>query len=67
MMEWLVYPPLGVLVGIIAGLLGIGGGVVVVPILVFIFTANGFPDQHLMQVALATSLGSIMVTSVSSS
>jgi uncharacterized membrane protein YfcA len=66
MMEWLVYPPLGVLVGIIAGLLGIGGGVVVVPILVFIFTANGFPDQHLMQVALATSLGSIMVTSVSS-
>lgn len=66
MLEWLVYPPLGVLVGVIAGLLGIGGGVVIVPILVFVFTANDFPNHHIMQVALATSLGSIMVTSVSS-
>ena len=66
MWEWIIYPPLGILVGIIAGLLGIGGGVVVVPILVFVFTANGFPPQHIMQIALATSLGSILFTSVSS-
>ncbi len=66
MLEWLIYPPLGVLVGIIAGLLGIGGGVVIVPILVFVFTASDFPNQHIMQVALATSLGSIVFTSVSS-
>ena len=66
MLEWFVYAPLGVLVGVIAGLLGIGGGVVIVPILVAVFTANGFPGSHIMQVALATSLGSIMVTSVSS-
>jgi uncharacterized membrane protein YfcA len=64
--EWIIYPPLGVLVGIIAGLLGIGGGVVVVPILVFVFTANAFAPQHIMQVALATSLGSIVFTSVAS-
>jgi len=66
MWEWISYPPLGILVGIIAGLLGIGGGVVIVPILVFVFTANDFPPQHIMQIALATSLGSIVFTSVSS-
>jgi len=66
MLEWIIYPPLGVVVGIIAGLLGIGGGVVVVPILVFVFTAQGFPAHHMMQIALATSLGSIVFTSVAS-
>jgi uncharacterized membrane protein YfcA len=66
MLEWIIYPPLGVLVGIIAGLLGIGGGVVIVPILVFVFTTQGFSPQHIMQIALATSLGSILFTSVSS-
>jgi uncharacterized membrane protein YfcA len=66
MWEWVIYPPLGVLVGIVAGLLGIGGGVVIVPILVFVFSAHGFPPQHIMQIALATSLGSIVFTSVSS-
>jgi uncharacterized protein len=66
MLEWIIYPPLGVIVGIIAGLLGIGGGVVIVPILVFIFTTQEFAGQHIMQIALATSLGSIVFTSVSS-
>lgn len=66
MVEWMIYPPLGVLVGVIAGLLGIGGGVVIVPILVFVFTTQGFSSQHIMQIALATSLGSILFTSVSS-
>jgi len=66
MSEWLIYPPLGVIVGIIAGLLGIGGGVVIVPILVFVFTTQGFSAHHMMQIALATSLGSIVFTSVAS-
>jgi len=66
MLEWIIYPLLGIIVGIIAGLLGIGGGVVVVPILIFVFTAQGFPAQHMMQLALATSLGSIVFTSVAS-
>jgi uncharacterized membrane protein YfcA len=66
MWEWVVYLPLGVIVGIIAGLLGIGGGVVIVPILIFVFTAQGFSAQHMMQIALATSLGSIVFTSVAS-
>ena len=66
MWEWVVYLPLGMIVGIIAGLLGIGGGVVIVPILIFVFTAQGFSAQHMMQIALATSLGSIVFTSVAS-
>lgn len=66
MLEWIIYPLLGIIVGIIAGLLGIGGGVVVVPILIFVFTAQGFSAQHMMQIALATSLGSIVFTSVAS-
>jgi hypothetical protein len=64
--EWVIYPPLGAVVGIIAGLLGIGGGVVVVPILIYVFTTQGVSAQHMMQIALATSLGSIVFTSVAS-
>jgi len=67
MLEWIIYPLLGVIVGIIAGLLGVGGGVVVVPILIFVFSALGFSGQHMMQIALATSLGSIVFTSIASS
>jgi len=66
MSEWLIYPPLGVIAGIFAGLLGVGGGVVIVPILLFVFTTQGFPAHHMMQIALATSLGSIVFTSIAS-
>jgi uncharacterized membrane protein YfcA len=63
---WILYPVFGSIAGVLAGLLGVGGGIVVVPIVFFIFTSQGFAQEHLMQMALATSLGSIMFTSVSS-
>jgi uncharacterized protein len=63
---WLLYPVFGSIAGVIAGLLGVGGGIVVVPILFFLFTSQGAPPEHIMQMALGTSLGSIMFTSVSS-
>lgn len=66
MLSWVLYPVFGALAGITAGLLGVGGGVVIVPILFFVFSAQGFPPQHIMQMALGTSLGCIMFTSVSS-
>ena len=66
MLLWLLYPVFGAVAGVIAGLLGVGGGVVVVPILFFLFTSQGFSPEHIMQMALGTSLGSIMFTSVSS-
>ena len=67
MMESLVlYGLLGIVAGLLAGLLGVGGGIVIVPMLVFAFGRAGFAPESIMLLALATSLGSIMFTSVSS-
>jgi uncharacterized membrane protein YfcA len=63
---WWAYLAIGVAVGFFAGLLGIGGGMVMVPMLVFVFTAKGFPAGHMMHLALATSLATIAFTSLAS-
>lgn len=60
------YVFLGALAGLLAGLLGIGGGLVIVPILTFMFTAQGFTPESIVHMALGTSLASIIFTSVSS-
>ena len=63
---WLAYPLLGAFAGFIAGLFGVGGGLTLVPVLFMIFAAQGFPDAHLMHLALGTSMTTIVFTSVSS-
>ncbi|HLE66505.1 MAG TPA: sulfite exporter TauE/SafE family protein [Burkholderiales bacterium] len=63
---WLAYLAIGAAVGFLAGLLGIGGGMVMVPMLVFVFTAKGFPAEHMMHLALATALATIAFTSLAS-
>ena len=63
---WLLYPLLGVVVGFLAGLLGIGGGAVMVPVLTALFLAQGIPHEQVVHMALGTSLATIMLTSVSS-
>ena len=63
---WAAYLAIGVAVGFLAGLLGIGGGMVMVPMLVFVFTAKGFPAEHMMHLALATSMATIVFTSLAS-
>lgn len=62
----LMYSAAGAVAGILAGLLGIGGGLVIVPILVFCFHWQGLPESLIMHLALGTSLASIAFTSVSS-
>ncbi|WP_299937707.1 sulfite exporter TauE/SafE family protein [uncultured Pelagimonas sp.] len=52
--------------GILAGLLGVGGGIVLVPVFFYIFSWLGFDGPMLMQVCLATSLGTIILTSLRS-
>jgi len=65
-MEWLAYLGIGALVGFAAGLLGIGGGAVMVPLLVFVFTASGVAAEHVLHVALGTALAAMVFTSLSS-
>ncbi len=57
---------IGALAGVLAGLLGVGGGIVLVPAFFYAFTALGFAGPQLMQVCLATSLATIVVTSARS-
>jgi uncharacterized membrane protein YfcA len=56
----------GIFAGLTAGLFGVGGGLVVVPILVFVFESQGFPPEVLTHMAIATSLATIVFTSMSS-
>lgn len=65
-MEWVAYIALGLVAGFVAGLLGVGGGLIIVPVLVFIFAAQHFPEQYVVHLALGTALASIIFTSISS-
>lgn len=56
----------GIVAGLLAGLLGVGGGIVIVPILYFLFQAFGVSADSAMVIATATSLATIVPTSVSS-
>ena len=63
----LVYLCCGAVAGVLAGLLGVGGGIVIVPMMVAVFPSQGIPAEYVQQIALGTSLASIMITSISSS
>jgi uncharacterized protein len=63
---WLAYLALGMFAGFLAGLLGIGGGGVMVPILVMIFSTQEFPPAEIMHLALGTSMAAIVFTAISS-
>ncbi len=57
---------IGAFAGVLAGLLGVGGGIVLVPAYFYAFSALGYGGPQLMQMCLATSLATIIVTSVRS-
>lgn len=63
---FLAYLALGLLAGFIAGLLGVGGGLIIVPILIWMFDAQGVAVGIQPHLALGTSLASILFTSLSS-
>lgn len=57
---------IGAFAGVLAGLLGVGGGIVLVPAFFYTFQTLGYGGPQLMQICLATSLATIIVTSVRS-
>ena len=65
-MELLAFLLTGAVAGLLAGLLGIGGGLVIVPALALLFAGQGFAGETLMHFAVGTSLTAIIPTSVSS-
>ncbi len=65
--QWIVaFLLLGSFVGFVAGLLGIGGGGIMVPILTTIFIHQGVPVDEVVHLALGTSMASIIFTSLAS-
>ncbi|MDO8413517.1 MAG: sulfite exporter TauE/SafE family protein, partial [Gallionellaceae bacterium] len=66
-MEWMLYYlALGAIVGIFAGMFGIGGGLLLVPALLLSFDLQHFPVEHSMHLALGTAMATILFTSLSS-
>ncbi len=57
---------LGLCTGFLAGLLGLGGGMLMVPFLTIILTTRAYPEQHIIKMAVATSLATICFTSLAS-
>ncbi|MBS3964300.1 MAG: sulfite exporter TauE/SafE family protein [Methylomonas sp.] len=65
--EWLLaFLALGTVVGFFAGLLGVGGGSIMVPVLTTLFAQLQFPQDRIVHLALATSMTAIVATSISS-
>lgn len=62
----MIYAGLGIGAGLLAGMLGVGGGQVVVPGLLYLFHIKGFPPEVSVHMALGTSLATIIITSLSS-
>lgn len=66
MTGWWLYPLLGAYAGVLAGLLGIGGGLVLVAALAWLLPQQGVPAEAAMHAALASSMASIVLTAAAS-
>jgi len=65
--QWLfVYVAIGAFIGFFAGMLGMGGGGIQVPLTTMVFAAQGFPREHMLHVALGTAMATVIFTSISS-
>lgn len=66
-LHWIIYYLiLGLFVGYFSGLFGIGGGLIMVPVLTFMFEVQKIPAHNILHLALGTSMATILFTSLSS-
>ncbi|WOE31492.1 MULTISPECIES: sulfite exporter TauE/SafE family protein [unclassified Acinetobacter] len=65
-MELIIFLAIGAFAGFAAGLFGVGGGTIIVPLLFIVFSQMGYNPTVVMHLALGTSLATIIVTSISS-
>lgn len=66
-MAWYAaYLLFGIVAGFLAGLFGVGGGLLLVPVLLLLFDAQHFAPEHIMHLALGTSMATILFTSLAS-
>lgn len=65
-MEWLALLLAGTVAGLVAGLFGVGGGIIIVPVLALLYEAQAIDPQVLIKVAVGTSLATIVFTAVTS-
>src|SRR6185436_11842273 len=65
-LDWIGYAGIGGVVGLFAGMLGIGGGMLIIPLLALSFEAQGLPRTHMFHLAVGTAMASIAFTSISS-
>lgn len=63
---WAAYLAIGAAAGFFAGLLGIGGGAIIVPLLAALFDAQGLPKDRIVHLAIGTGMATILFTSVAS-
>ncbi len=63
--EFFLYPLIGILSGLLAGFFGVGGGLVMVPALHFIYSYLGYDDEISIPLSLGTALGCIVINSLS--
>ncbi|MES0873080.1 sulfite exporter TauE/SafE family protein [Sinimarinibacterium thermocellulolyticum] len=66
MEQWLIFLGTGAFAGVLAGLFGVGGGLIMVPALALVLPLQGVPEDVFMQVAIGTSLAVIAATSIAS-
>lgn len=69
LVPWAIVPAylgLGALAGFLAGLLGIGGGAMMVPVLAWLFALQDYPAEHIVHLAVATAMATVIFTSISS-
>ena len=63
---WLGYAAIGAFVGTFAGMLGIGGGMMIIPLLALAFDGQGMAREHVLHLAVGTAMATIAFTSLSS-